>query len=63
MFDCFYPAIDNDRSLSRAECSGLKPKVIICIKRLFNGQGYSKQSLFHYFSFKGKQSTQVTGKN
>ena len=31
------PAIDNDWFLSRAECSGLQPKVIICIESLFNG--------------------------
>ena len=56
MFDCLLPPIDNDRSLSRAECSGLQPKVIICIERLFNGGRYSKQSLlFHYFFFKGKK--------
>ena len=56
MFDCLRPAIDNDRSLRRAECSGLQPKVIICIERLFNGGRYSKQSLlFHYFFFKGKK--------
>ena len=24
-------------AFSRAECSGLQPKVIICIERLFNG--------------------------
>ncbi len=39
MFDCLQPAMDNDRPLSRAECSGLQLKVIICIhvERLFNG--------------------------
>ena len=37
MFDCLQPAIDNDRSFGRAECSGLQPQVIICIERLFNG--------------------------
>ena len=37
MFDCLQPAIDNDRSFSRVECSGLQPKVISCIERLFNG--------------------------
>ena len=37
MFDCLQPVIDNGRSLSRAECSGLQPNVIICIERLFNG--------------------------
>ena len=34
MFGCLQPPIDNDRSLSLAECSGLQPKVIICIERL-----------------------------
>ena len=37
MFDCLQPVIDNDRFLSRAECSGQQPKVIICIEKLFNG--------------------------
>ena len=37
MFVCLQPAIDNDRSFSRVECSGLQPKVISCIERLFNG--------------------------
>ena len=44
MFDYLQPAIDNDRSLSRVECSGLQPKVIFCIEELFNGERYSKQS-------------------
>ena len=63
MFDCLKPAIDDDRSLSRAECSGLQPKVIICIERLFNGGRYSKQSLlFHYFFFKGKNTPKLLHK-
>ena len=37
MFDCLQPAIDNDRSLNRAEFSGLLPEVIISTERLFNG--------------------------
>ena len=64
MFDCLQPAIDNDRFLSRVGCSGLQPKVIICIERLFNGGRYSEQSLlFHYLILKAKKYTQVTAKN
>ena len=63
MFDCLQPAIDNDRFLSRAGCSGLQPKVIICIERLFNGGRYSEQSLlFHYLILKGKNTRKLLRK-
>ena len=55
MFDCLKPAIDNNRSLSRAECSSLQPKVIICIEKLFKVKVTQKTFIISLFLFQRKK--------
>ena len=57
MFDCLLPAIDNDRSLSRAECSGLQPKVIILQKGFLMVKDTQNNLYYFIISFSKEENT------